>query len=141
MIIQDIKPAEMLFKKFCEHYSARRLEDALRLCANNMTLWGTGLDEYRVGIEAIEEQLRRDWSQSTRSTMDLVAFIPTPHSTSWVAGVCNAHLTIENQDYSFDNLRVTIATVEEQGKLKIAHMHASFPDLRNPTGNSFPVQP
>ena len=72
--------------------------------------------------------------------LDWVSFIPTPQPASWVAGLCNAHLTIENQDYSFDNLRVTIATIEEQGKLKIAHMHASFPDLRNPTGNSFPVQ-
>ena len=139
MIIQDIKPVETLFKQFCEHYTARCLDEVLRLCSKNMTLWGTGLDEYRVGIQAIEEQLYRDWSQSTRSTMDWVSFIPTPHSAFWVAGLCNAHLTIEDQDYSFDNLRVTIATIEEQGKLKIAHMHGSFPDLRNPAGNSFPV--
>ncbi len=139
MKIQDTKPAETLFKQYCEHYTARRLNEILQLCSKNMTLWGTGIDEYRVGIEAMKAQLHRDWSQSTRATLDLISFIPTPNHAIWAAGLCKTHLTIDGQDYVFDNLRGTIVITEEQGDFRILHMHASFPDYRNPEAGSFPV--
>lgn len=139
MINQDKKPAEALFRQFCEHYTARQLDDVLRLFSQNITLWGTGLDEHRIGIQAMEEQLRRDWSQSTRSTLEPQSFFPSPEHAVWAAGLCKTQLTIDGKDYVFDNLRGTIVIAEEDGRLKIIHMHASFPDFRNPEASSFPV--
>lgn len=140
MIIRDKKPAEKLFRQFCEFYTARDLKAVLQLCSENITLWGTGKDEQRTGIAEMEVQLRRDWSQSTFATLELISFLPSLDDSLWAAGLCKTQLNIDGKDYVFENLRGSIVLAEEKGKLKIIHMHASFPDLRNPEAGSFPVK-
>lgn len=131
-------PAKKLFIQFCENYKKRDLPALLKLFTADTNMWGTGLDEYRVGIKEVEEQLKRDWRQSDKGEIEVISFVPADEDATWAAAVCKAHLTMEGKDYNFDDLRGTIIVRKEQGEWKISHMHASFPDFRNPEANSFP---
>ncbi|WP_419419934.1 nuclear transport factor 2 family protein [Legionella sp. D16C41] len=139
MKIPRNKPAKNLFEQFCAGYEKRDLPSTLSLFTKNANVWGSGIDEYRVGLKEIEEQLQRDWSQSDESRIEIVRFIVSPDDALWAAAICNAHLKIAGQDYVFDHLRGTIIIEQDEGNWKIAHMHASFPDYRNAENNSFPV--
>lgn len=132
--------AQQLFLDFCEGYKARDLPGLLTLFTNNSNVWGSGLDEYRVGLEQIEAQLQRDWSQSDAGAIEIISFIPTSNEALWAAAVCKAKVTIAGQEYVFEHFRGTIIVEKENGNWKIAHMHASFPDYRNGDGNSFPTK-
>ncbi|MCE0722016.1 MULTISPECIES: nuclear transport factor 2 family protein [Legionella] len=139
MKIPEKKPAEQLFEQFCEGYEQRNLPFLLTLFTQNTNVWGSGLDEYRVGLTEMEEQLRRDWSQSEQGKIEIIRFVPTPDDASWAAAVCHARITIEGKEYLFEHLRGTLTIEREEGVWKIAHMHCSFPDYRNADNGSFPV--
>ncbi|STY31738.1 Uncharacterised protein [Legionella wadsworthii] len=139
MIIPERKPAEQLFKQFCEGYAHRNLTYLLNLFTRNTNVWGSGLDEYRVGLEEMQQQLTRDWSQSDHGKIEIKQFVPTPENALWAAAVCTAYVTIEGKEHIFDHLRGTLTIEQEDGIWKIAHMHCSFPDYRNAENGSFPV--
>jgi hypothetical protein len=132
--------AEQLFNKFCEGYKKRDLTGLLNLFTKNTNMWGSGLDEYRVGLKEVEEQLKRDWSQSEKSVIEVVSFVPTPEDAVWAAALCNAKITINSEEHAFEHLRGTVIIEKEDGVWKISHMHASFPDYRNAENGSFPVK-
>ncbi|QMT61851.1 nuclear transport factor 2 family protein [Legionella sp. PC997] len=139
MNILEKKPAEKLFKQFCEGYEQRIASLLLSLFSQNTNVWGSGVDEYRVGLKEIEEQLRRDWSQSEQGKIEIIHFVPTPDEALWAAAICRARMIIEGKEYLFEHLRGTLTIEKEDGVWKIAHMHCSFPDYRNPANGSFPV--
>jgi ketosteroid isomerase-like protein len=139
MKMPETNIARHLFKNFCNSYKNRDLPALLNLFSEHCNLWGTGIDEYRVGLKQIEEQLKRDWSQSDKGELEIVSFVSTPHDPTWAAATCNAKLTIDGQDHIFEHLRATITVESVNGTWKISHMHASFPDYRNPENHSFPV--
>ena len=135
----DLRPAEKLFKQFCESYKNRELQKLLALFANDIQMWGTGIDEYRKGLQEVELQLKRDWSQAEKSEIHIVNFLPTPENALWAAALCQAKITVNHQEYIFDDLRGTIYVDLEDEQWKISHMHASFPDYRNAEQSSFPL--
>lgn len=138
MKIQETRQAEKLFKAFCEGYKTRDLSFLLKLFTENTNLWGSGPDEYRVGLKQVEEQLKRDWSQSDAGEIEVVSFVPTANDALWAAAICKAKVTIKGEQHTFDHLRGTIMIEKENESWKISHMHASFPDFRNAEGSSFP---
>jgi len=140
MKLPDKKPAELIFKRFCESYNQRDLKRLLNLFTSNTNMWGTGLDEYRVGLQQVETQLQRDWEQAEKSEIEVVSFIPASDDLTFAAAICQARITINHAQHIFEHLRVTINIEKEQGLWKIAHMHASFPDYRNNIDGSFPVK-
>jgi ketosteroid isomerase-like protein len=133
--------AKQLLKEFCDAYKNRDLETVLSLFTKNINMWGSGLDEYRVGLKEVEEQVKRDWSQSEKAEIEIVSFVPTSPEALWAAAICNAKITIDGREHIFEQLRGTITIEKENGVFKISHMHASFPDYRNPENGSFPIQP
>ena len=139
MKMPEKKPAEEIFKQFCERYQHRDLQGLLALFTQNTNMWGSGLDEYRCGIREVEEQLKRDWMQAEQGEIEVVAFVPSPQDALWAAAVCNVRLTIQAEEHFFEHFRGTIVIENENGSWKIAHMHASFPDYRNAENGSFPV--
>lgn len=139
MKIQDKNPAQQLFKQFCESYAKRDLAHLVNMFTQNINSWGSGVDEYRVGVKEMEEQLKRDWSQSEHARIEIIQFVPTPEHSSWAAAICQARITIQGKEHLFEHLRGTITIEKENGDWKIAHMHCSFPDYRNADNGSFPV--
>lgn len=139
MKIPKKNPAQQLFLQFCEFYKQRDLKSLLKLFTKNVNCWGTGEDEYRVGLKQMEEQLKRDWSQSEKGELEIVSFVPAPQEAMWVAARCNVKVTIAGQELVFEDFRGTLIAEKENDNLKISHMHASFPDYRNADGASFPT--
>ncbi len=133
------KSAEKIFKKFCEGYKKRDITFLLNLFTNNINMWGSGLDEYRVGLKQVEEQLKRDFRQSEKGEIEIVSFVATPEDALWAAALCNAKITIAGEEHIFEQLRGTLIIEQENDSWKISHMHASFPDYRNAAQGSFPI--
>lgn len=140
MKLKQLTKPEQLFNDFCQAYKDRNLPYLLSLCSKNIDMWGSGLDEHRVGLKQAEEQLQRDWSQSEAGEIEVVAFVPTSADALWTAAECKAKVRIDGVDHVFDHFRGTLVIEKEDGAWKIAHMHASFPDFRNGAGGSFPVK-
>lgn len=132
------KLAEHIFDNFCDGYKKRDLKALLNLFTSNTIMWGSGIDEYRVGLKEIEKQLTRDWSQSDKGEIEVKSFVATPEDALWTAAVCNAKVVIHGKEYIFEHLRGTIIIGKENDAWKISHMHASFPDFKNAENNSFP---
>ena len=139
MKLPEKKLAEKLFRQFCEGYQKRDLTGLLKLFTKKTNMWGTGADEYRVGLKDVEEQLKRDWSQSDSGEILIQSFVPTPADSLWVAAVCTGKIRVKGEEFVFTDLRGTIVIELEDGEWKISHMHASFPDFRNPENGSFPI--
>ena len=133
-------PAQELFLEFCDAYKKRDLQQVMSMFTDNSNMWGTGLDEYRVGLKQIEAQVKRDWSQSQHGEISVISFVPTAKDASWAAGLCRVKLMIDGKEHYFDDFRGTISVEKVDGAWKIAHMHASFPDYRNAEQGSFPVK-
>lgn len=133
------KLAEDMFNQFCDGYRNRDLTFLLNLFSKNIHMWGSGLDEYRVGLQEVEEQLKRDWSQSEKGEIKVISFVTTAMDALWTAAICQANIIIDGKEHIFEHLRGTIVIEKENGAWKISHMHASFPDYRNAENGSFPV--
>ncbi len=132
--------AHRLFLEFCKAYTERDLQKTLSLFSKKAHLWGTGEDESRQGLVEIEAQLKRDWSQSETGKLEIISWIePVSEEALWAAGVCRATVVIEGVSHVLENLRGTIMIEKEEGLWKISHSHASFPDVRQSTGESFPT--
>lgn len=139
MIIEK-HPAETLFKQFCHAYKKRDLAAVLKLFSPDIHMWGSGADEYRVGLAEVESQLQRDWSQSDEAEICIEAFIPTHPAALWTAACCSAKVVIGGVEHIMEQLRGTLVVKKVQHEWKITHMHASFPDPRNAENSSFPVK-
>lgn len=133
------QPAEQLLKKFKDAYKNRDIKSMMDLFTEKSNMWGTGIDEYRVGLKQIAAQLQRDWSQSEKAEMEIVSLVATPEDALWAAAVCRAKVTVDGKEHIFEDLRGTITVENVNGSWKILHMHASFPDYRNAENSSFPI--
>jgi ketosteroid isomerase-like protein len=131
--------AEEMLLQFCNAYNKRDLEATLKLFTQNSTIWGTGKDEYVVGVAALKDQLKREWSQAEKSEIQLASHLISGQEDSlWAAGIFTTSITVDGITNNFHELRGTIILAKEDGKWKIAHMHSSFPDIRQHDGESFP---
>ncbi|WP_419420367.1 nuclear transport factor 2 family protein [Legionella sp. D16C41] len=135
----NFNTSEKLFKNFCDGYRRRDLPYILSLFTKDATLWGTAIDEYRHGLKEIEQQLIRAWNQAEESEIEIINFNPTPAHSFWASANCIAKLNMDGQVYILEHLRITICIDEEDQAWKIAHLHASFPDFRNPRNGAFPI--
>src|SRR5258708_4840518 len=113
MKLPEKKVAEQLFNKFCEGYKKRDISSLLKLFTKNTNMWGTGIDEYRVGIKQVEEQLKRDFRQSEQGEIEIVSFVPAPTDALWAAAVCTGKVTVDGQQHVFKDLRGTIVIENE----------------------------
>ena len=53
----------------------------------DVTFFGTGADEERIGVSDIREQIQRDWRQSESASIDLGPLhVSNRGSVAWVAG-------------------------------------------------------
>jgi ketosteroid isomerase-like protein len=132
-----LKNAESLLQKFCDTYNEQDKDAILELFVRGSIVIGTALDEIRVGIQAMKEQLERELKQA-KAQIHIVSFLPAPTEGFWASAICKAVITADGKTESFDNLRITMIVEKIGQALKIAHMHASFPDMRSPEGYSFP---
>lgn len=139
MRLPEKNKAVQLLEQYCEAYKQRNLAAILNMFTKDCALWGTALDENRVGLKALEMQHQRDWSQSDKNEIRIISWATLPSEALFAAAICEAVITIKGVEHIFEHLRGTIGIAQEEGVWKIAHMHASFPDFRNKENESFPT--
>lgn len=133
------KIAQELMQSFCAAYEERNAPKLLSLFTEKACILGSAEDEIRVGKMEIQESFKRDWSQSEKVEIQIESFIPAPDEAEWATAICNTTIIVKGETHHFKNLRSTLVLSKEEGPWKIAHIHASFPDQRNPEGGSFPI--
>ena len=139
MLQSNHEIAKSLIQQFCEYYKTRNMNKVLSLFTKNSYMLGSAVDESRYGLDAIQTQLNRDWSQSEKAAIEIITFQPAPIDAPWCTVFARAHITVNNENFCVDHLRGSIYIFKQNGAWKIAHMHSSFADNRNPENNSFPV--
>lgn len=127
--------------KWLESYQKRDIEGLMSgvVSDNDLFLFGTGLDEKRIGREQFKFQAERDWSQT-----EALAFNFTWHLVSaagpvaWVAAEGLGQGKAGGQEFQFP-LRMT-AVLEQRGdEWLLAQSHVSLPAPGQEEGDSVPV--
>ncbi len=99
MRLPNDHPAFLLLQDFCHFYTERNMNKILNLFSTHQKIFilGTGIDETRVDINGLKEQLERDWSQSESGTLTLdpnvvTSGIDASSHKAWAYGVCTAEV-------------------------------------------------
>jgi ketosteroid isomerase-like protein len=125
---------------FGEAFSRRDMDSLSALIASDpdVTFFGTGADEERVGLSEIKEQIQRDWAQSESASIDWGQLSVSAHgNVAWVA----AHVTLKarasGREMTFLG-RITVVLDKRDGQWLIDQWHMSVPMADQEEGHSFP---
>ena len=130
-----------VLNKFMESYKKRDIDGLLALLApdDDIFMFGTGIDEKRIGREQFRFQAERDWAQT-----EALAFNFTQHHVSaagpvaWVASEGLGRGKVGGQEIEFP-LRMT-AVLEQRGdKWLLVQSHVSLPSTAQEEDDSVPV--
>ena len=129
-----------LMDQFNRGYMERDMEVIRSACAQDpdVMIYGTGADEKRIGWSAIEEQVKRDWSQaeSTSISFDWTS-ISAAGDVAWVATDVTFNMSVGGQSMQFQG-RGTLVAEKRGDDWQIVHSHFSFPASGQDEGESFP---
>ncbi len=104
----------------------------------DVTFFGTGPDEERVGVSNIREQIQRDWDQSESASIDLGPLsVSTQGSVAWVAGNVTLMARVDGAELRSPG-RLTAVIDKRDGHWLIDQWHLSVPMAGQEEGQSFP---
>ena len=125
---------------FGEAFSRRDMgrQSALLAPDPDVTFFGTGADEERVGLSEIKDQILRDWAQSESAFIDWTQLsVSAQGNVAWVA----AHVTLKarasGREMAFPG-RITVVMDKRDGQWLIVQWHMSVPMAGQEEGHSFP---
>lgn len=124
-----------------ESYSERDIDGVMDFIApdDDLFLFGTGIDEKRVGPKEFRYQVERDWSQT-----EALAFNFTSHHVSaagpvaWVASEGAGQGRAGGQELEFP-LRMTTVLEQRGDRWLLVQAHVSLPAPAQEEGDSVPV--
>ena len=122
-----------------EAYKNRDEEAFRRLIAPDpdVVMYGTGMDEKRVGWNQIRAQLRRDWSQSDSAELHLDSLSVSASGTgACAAGDGSIKITVDGQQRSMP-IRFTASLENRSNHWVFVQMHFSTPAMLQNGGQSF----
>jgi ketosteroid isomerase-like protein len=127
--------------KFNESYRRRDIDALMALFApdDDQIMFGTGIDEKRIGRDQIKFQAERDWSQT-----EALAFNLNWHQVSaagpvaWVAAEGLGQGKVGGQKIEFP-LRMTAVLEQRGGEWLLVQSHVSLPAAAQEEGDSVPV--
>ncbi|HWQ13180.1 MAG TPA: nuclear transport factor 2 family protein [Roseiflexaceae bacterium] len=123
-------------------YADRDMDALVAACVPDadLSMFGTGADERRVGLSEVQAQAMRDWGQSEAASFSLPwRHISGAGNVAWVAAEGSASVRAGGQDMSLP-IRMTTVFERRDGRWLLAHMHASVPFMAQEEGQSFPTQ-
>jgi len=128
-----------VLKKLADAYAERNLKNVLSCFApdSDVVLFGTGADEKRVGIEQIQAQVERDWSQTETAAISF-DWISTSgaETVAWAAADGEFKFKANGQDMSLP-VRMTFVLEKGEGTWRIVQSHFSMPVPGQEEGQSF----
>jgi ketosteroid isomerase-like protein len=130
-----------VLNRFMETYRKRDIEGLMSLLApdDDLFLFGTGIDEKRIGRDQFRLQAERDWSQT-----EALAFNFTGHHISaagpvaWVAAEGLGQGQVGGQKIEFP-LRMTAVLEQRGNEWLLVQSHISLPAPGQEDGDSVPV--
>lgn len=137
---QTATAVKSALNKVSEGYASRNL-DLLRSAFApdpDVVMYGTGADEKRVGLDEIEMQAQRDWSQTDSATVNYGWMsISAAGNVAWAATDATFELSAGGQEMSFP-ARITFVLEKREGQWLIAQAHFSLPATGQEEGETFP---
>jgi uncharacterized protein (TIGR02246 family) len=131
-----------VLQRWADTYRRRDLKGAMALYVPDadVVMVGSGVDEVRVGTDAIRAQYERDWAQTEAASMKYKStMISKAGSAALVFTEATITTRVEGKDTEFP-LRLTGALENRGGKWLFSQLHASMPASGQAEGQSFPVE-
>lgn len=127
--------------KWLQSYQERDLEGLMSYVSpdGDLFLFGTGIDEKRIGRDEFKAQAERDWAQTEELAFNFSEHrISAAGPVAWVASEGMGKGKAGGQEFEFP-LRMT-AVFEQQGdKWYMVQSHVSLPAPAQEAGDSVPV--
>ena len=126
---------------FSAAYGRRDLDAimALFVADPDLTLFGTGADERRLGPAEVRAQIQRDFDQSEAITITWGwRTVAAMSGVAWVAAEAEANARVDGREFSLP-LRFTWVCEQRVSQWLVAHVHLSSPTLGQEVGQSFPT--
>lgn len=127
-------------KSFVDAYERRDIDKLMSTMIpdSDLFMYGTGVDEKRIGTEAFKAQAERDWAQTDSATFAFGdTLISEAGSVAWVAAEIEFQAAAGGQSMAVP-LRSTVVLEKRDGKWLLAQMHVSTPDAGQQQGDSVP---
>lgn len=122
-------------------YQQRDIDALMSLVApdEDLFLYGTGIDEKRIGPDQFRYQAERDWSQTEALSFNFDArHVSAAGPVAWVASDGRGQGRVGGQEIAFP-LRMT-AVLEKRGdRWLMVQSHVSVPAAGQEEGNSVPA--
>ena len=130
-----------VLNNFLDSYKQRDIKGLMALFApdDDQVMFGTGIDEKRIGRDQIRFQAERDWAQT-----EALAFNFTWHQVSaagpvaWVAAEGLGQGKVGGQEIEFP-LRMTAVLEQRRNEWLLVQSHISLPAPGQEDGDSVPV--
>ncbi len=126
--------------RFADAYARRDMDKLLALLAPDpdVTFYGTGADEKRLGRSEFKAQAERDWSQTEAAAFAYEwTSISAAGPVAWAAADMTFGVKGGGQDMTLP-ARCTMVLEKRAGEWLIAQLHVSFPAAEQAEGQSFP---
>ncbi|MDC7219067.1 MAG: diguanylate cyclase [Spirochaetales bacterium] len=135
---------EALVRFLDTYFIHRDLEGTRAMLNENLTGFGTGMDETAYKRETFEDLLRRDIEEvDSKITYSLQnkKVVLLSENCAVAAYQLNIKGQAQGQDFSLNHLRETLVmTLTKDEKVEIAHLHISFPTDVHEEGESYPLK-
>ena len=102
---------------------------------NDILMYGTGLDEKRIGLDELKLQAQRDWSQSDELAFNLANIrISSAGPVAWFASDGQGEVKAGGQEMAFP-VRMTAVFVKQDGNWYVTQAHLSLPSGNQDDGD------
>ena len=130
-----------VMNRFMESYRGRDLDGLLATTVpdEDLFLYGTGIDERRVGRDQFKQQAQRDWAQTEALDFQLGWHsISAAGPVAWVAADGLGQGRVAGQDLQFP-MRMTAVFEQRDGEWLLVQSHISVPAAGQEEGSSVPA--
>lgn len=127
-------------RRFFEAYAHRSMDECLGFFkqSEQTVVFGTAVDERRIGMGAMRAQLVRDWAQSDAASLEMTWHTAVQHGeTGWVAAEFIFRFKTQNEEGLLPVRGTFVLERDANSNWVIAHMHLSTPDGNTEAGRSF----
>lgn len=130
-----------VFNKFLEAYQKRDLEGLLSVLTpdDDVFLFGTGIDEKRIGRDEFKFQAERDWAQTEALAFNFTwRRISAAGPVAWIAAEGQGQGRAGGQEMEFP-LRLTAVLEQRDDEWFLVQSHVALPAPGQAAGDSVPV--
>ena len=113
---------------------------ALQLQDQDLRFIGSGLDEWRDGVENVRAQVRRDFTQARKLILVFTeVHVCAEGTAAWIAAPTTVRVHFGDNRVREYFGRFTAVLVKRDGRWLFTQVHFSTPAAGKPEGQSFPM--